>query len=46
MKREIKKVLVVDDEQDICAMLARFLGSSGYSCESTSDPAKVLETLR
>ena len=45
MKREIKRVLVVDDEQDICAMLTKFLRSSGYSCESTTDPAKALEIL-
>ncbi len=45
LKREIKRILVVDDEQDICAMLTKFLRSSGYSCESTTDPAKALEVL-
>jgi len=46
LKREIKKVLVVDDEQDICTLLTKFLRSSGYSCESTTDPAKALELLK
>ena len=46
MKREIKRVLVVDDEQNICAMLTKFLRSSGYSCESSTDPAKALEVLK
>ena len=46
MKREIKRVLVVDDEQNICAMLTKFLRSSGYSCESANDPAKALEVLK
>ena len=38
MKRGIKKILVVDDEQNICVMLTKFLRSSGYSCESANDP--------
>jgi len=44
--REIKKVLVVDDEQDICAMLTKFLRSSGYSCESATDPTKALKAIK
>ena len=46
MKREIKGVLVVDDEQNICAMLTKFLRSSGYACESVNEPAKALEVLK
>ncbi len=46
MKREIKGVLVVDDEQNICAMLTKFLRSSGYACESANEPAKALEILK
>jgi len=46
LKRAIKRVLVVDDEQNICAMLTKFLRSSGYSCESTTDPANALEVLK
>ncbi len=45
-KRQIKRVLVVDDEQNICAMLTTFLRSCGYSCENATDPAKALEVLR
>jgi len=46
LKREIKGVLVVDDEQNICAMLTKFLRSSGYACESANEPAKALEVLK
>ena len=46
LKREIKGVLVVDDEQNICAMLTKFLRSSGYACESVNEPAKALEVLK
>jgi DNA-binding response OmpR family regulator len=46
LEREIKRVLVVDDEQNICAMLTKFLRSSGYACESTTDPAKALEVIK
>ena len=46
MKREIKKVLVVDDEQSICTMLTKFLRSSGYLCENTTDPIKAVEVIK
>ncbi len=46
MKREIERVLVVDDEQNICSMLTKFLRSSGYSCESFIDPTEALKVLR
>ena len=46
MKKEIQRVLVVDDEQDICVMLTRFLQSSGYWCESTTDSTEALELLK
>jgi FixJ family two-component response regulator len=46
LKREIKRVLVVDDEQNIGAMLSKYLRSSGYACESFTDPAKALGVLR
>jgi len=46
LEREIKSVLVVDDEQSICSMLTGFLGSCGYSCESATDPAEALEVLQ
>ncbi|MGO9376359.1 MAG: response regulator [Syntrophobacteraceae bacterium] len=46
LKREIKRVLVVDDEQNICAVLTKYLRSCGYSCQSFTDPAKVLDVLK
>jgi CheY-like chemotaxis protein len=46
LEKEIKRVLVVDDEQNICVVLTKFLRSSGYSCESATDPAKALEILK
>ena len=46
LKKAIKSVLVIDDEQNMCDMLTKFLQSSGYSCESTTDPAKALEVLK
>jgi FixJ family two-component response regulator len=46
LKREIKRILVIDDEQDICDMLTKFLRSSGYYCDSFTDPAKAMEVLK
>ena len=46
LEREIKRVLVVDDEQKACDMLTEFLRSSGYSCESATDPVKALAILK
>jgi signal transduction histidine kinase len=46
LEREIKRVLVVDDEQNTCDMLTEFLRSSGYSCASATDPAKALAILK
>lgn len=46
MKDEIREILVVDDDQSICVMLTRFLCSSGYSCESVTDPVEALEVLK
>jgi DNA-binding response OmpR family regulator len=45
-QREIKNILVVDDEQSICAMLVRFLRSVGYDCDSTTNPIKALSMLK
>lgn len=39
---QIKRVPVVDDEENICAVLTGFLRTSGYACESTTDPTKAL----
>ena len=44
-QREIKRILVVDDESSICHILTRFLQSWGYDCSSTMDPMKSLIML-
>ncbi|MFZ0932419.1 MAG: response regulator [Syntrophobacteraceae bacterium] len=44
-KREIRRILIVDDEQKMCATLTKSLLSTGYECESTTDPGKALEIL-
>ena len=41
----IKKILIVDDEKTMCAMIAKFLRSSGYDCESTNDSVMGLRML-
>ncbi|MFN7133046.1 MAG: response regulator [Myxococcales bacterium] len=40
------RVLVVDDEPDLCEYLARLLEREGYSVEGCTDPRKVIEHLR
>ena len=45
-KREINRILIVDDEQEMCATLTKSLQSSGYSCESNTDPVDALTILR
>jgi FixJ family two-component response regulator len=46
LSQKINKILVVDDEQGICSMLTKFLRSSGYQCDSTTDPVKAPEILK
>ncbi|MGC8495089.1 MAG: response regulator, partial [Syntrophobacteraceae bacterium] len=46
MKKQISRILVVDDEQSMCTMLTKFLRSSGYYCESLTEPAKALSILK
>ncbi len=45
-QREINRILIVDDESDICAMLEKFLRLCGYTCESNTDPIKALSALK
>ena len=45
-KKEINRILVVDDEQAMCTMVTRFLRISGYDSESATDPTKALELLK
>jgi CheY-like chemotaxis protein len=46
MKSLNKRLATPDDEQNICVILTKFLRSSGYSCESATDPTKTLEVLK
>jgi DNA-binding NarL/FixJ family response regulator len=45
-KEAIKRILVVDDEIDICIMLVTFLQSCDYDCESSTDPTEALAKLK
>jgi DNA-binding NarL/FixJ family response regulator len=45
-KREIRRILVVDDEAGICAMLVKFLRSCGYDCESVMDAVEAMSILK
>ena len=45
-KKEINSILVVDDDQNIGNMLTKFLRSSGYHCESLSDPVEGMTVLK
>ena len=42
---DIKKILLVDDEESMCIMLTKFLARSGYDCQSTTDPVQALSIL-
>ncbi len=41
-----KKILVVDDEPDVCAYLARLFQDNGFETTSASDGAQALEMVR
>jgi PAS domain S-box-containing protein len=41
----IRKILVVDDEESMCAMVTTFLENSGYSCQSATEPFNALSML-
>ncbi len=40
--RQIKSALVVDDEENICAVPTGFLRTSGYACQRTTAPTIAL----
>jgi DNA-binding NtrC family response regulator len=40
------RILVVDDDQDVCEYLHDFLASEGYSVTVVNDPSSTLETLK
>ena len=41
----MQKILIIDDEVDICLLLKRFLTKKGYETEYATDATKGLETL-
>ena len=42
---DITKVLIVDDEQSVCSLIANFLEINGYCCQGVTDPLKALDML-
>jgi FixJ family two-component response regulator len=44
-EREVKRILIVDDEPSICTILTTFLGSLEYECEYTTDSTTALTIL-
>ncbi|MBA3898961.1 MAG: sigma-54-dependent Fis family transcriptional regulator [Bacteroidetes bacterium] len=42
----MKKILVIDDDVDICLLLSRFLTKNGYSVSTTHSGAKALEIFK
>ena len=36
-QRKGARILIVNDEPDVCALLSRWLTSEGYSCETAND---------
>jgi two-component system, NtrC family, response regulator HydG len=42
----MKKILVIDDDVDICLLLSRFLTKNGYSVTTAHSGAKALEILK
>lgn len=40
------KILIVDDDKDICAYMQTMLGAAGYDVVTLSDPGKAVEAIR
>ena len=40
------KILIVDDEKDICAYMETMLSASGYQVATMTDPTSVVERIR
>jgi DNA-binding NtrC family response regulator len=40
------RILVVDDDRDVCQYLEDFLGNEGYFVATVSDPTQAVEVLR
>ena len=45
-KRRKKRILLVDDEPDICMVYQMVLQDAGYECRSYTDPLKALQEFR
>jgi CheY-like chemotaxis protein len=43
---ERPKILIVDDEEDICELLGRWLGGNGYECATASNGDEALRALK
>ena len=41
----VKKILIVDDEEEICYIMSSFLKRVGYFCEAAAGPLEALEIL-
>jgi PleD family two-component response regulator len=44
--KEIRRILLVDDDPDICMVYQMVLEDAGYECISYTDSSKVLEEFR
>jgi DNA-binding response OmpR family regulator len=42
----IKRILIVDDESDICFVLEKALGANGFMIDSYEDPLLALENFK
>jgi DNA-binding response OmpR family regulator len=42
----VKRILVVDDESDICLVLEMVLGENGFTIDSYEDPLLALENFK
>jgi DNA-binding response OmpR family regulator len=42
----VERILVVDDESDVCFVLEKVLGESGFEVESYRDPLLALEEFK
>ena len=41
----MQKILVIDDDRDMCLLLKRFLSKNGYEVEEANTTKKALELL-
>ena len=41
-----KRILIIDDEKDICLLLERFLAKKGYDCKAVSDENEGFDLIK